>query len=668
MSSTFNGHIPPEIIPDSAHLSWDDPRPKCDFVLTNKSAWPIVYKIKVQHKILGWSEVYPAQGIVRTGSSCVISVKLELRDMREKGLASKDGHDIHVESWYISLEDALRSDPAKLLSAIKRKVENPRKPDTSVFQIRYVSPIGQSRQDTLPSIPQTPRLPPTPRSKTIPHSFQPASEPASATPAINIIPPSRQQTLASLSSNADSPAIPTSTSHPTATHEQIARYIADSRAPTGTLRRTKSTSSSVADSTITRSPRTRPNPIPMGSGGDNSPTGSAAGSFISAKGENADPGGPFGDAMDIDPVLVEEPATLTTGNLPPPSKTMMQLPFLEPTTQYDVTWIGPHAPNAPSPLHLSPTRGTSPDANDGEWMKYITVDRSYRGKVKKPQGQAFSCGGFSDVHKCEVQFATPADTDPKMAAVKVLRPVGLNNCDESEVLKRMIARTHREADAWSAIFHPNVVPLLGVTFIPVLSLISPWYEKGNLRSYLASNPNVDRLKLLLDVATGLAHLHSQNPSVVHGDIKPENVLINDNGDALIMDFGLAMVMEENPLYSNSHRQGGSVRWMAPELLLNSKVTRSCNTDVYSYGGVVFEVMTGEIPHSMLQDAKINFAICDPTSPKEPFDNWERYPQLPEIIKKIIMMCWSRRPEKRPSMKGIEEVLRRLWEESVQNRT
>lgn len=71
--------------------------------------------------------------------------------------------------------------------------------------------------------------------------------------------------------------------------------------------------------------------------------------------------------------------------------------------------------------------------------------------------------------------------------------------------------------------------------------------------------------------------------------RKENVLINDNGDALLMDFGLAMVMEENSLYSSSYREGGSVRWMAPELLLNNKVTRSCNTDVYSYGGVAFEV-------------------------------------------------------------------------------
>ncbi|KAG8941297.1 hypothetical protein FRC04_004616 [Tulasnella sp. 424] len=374
----------------------------------------------------------------------------------------------------------------------------------------------------------------------------------------------------------------------------------------------------------------------MGSGGDNSPTGSAAGSFISAKGENADPGSPFGDAMDIDSVLVEEPAALTTSALPPASKTMMQSPFAKPTTQFNNTWIGPKPSNAPSPL-LSPTRGKSPDPADKDWMVYLTVDRSYRGKVKKPQGQAFSCGGFSDVHKCEVQFATPKDTNPKMAAVKVLRPVGLSNYDESEVLKKLIIRTSLEADAWSAIFHPNVVPLLGVTFTPVLSLISPWYEKGNLRNYLISNPNLDRLKLLLDVAKGLAHLHSQNPSVVHGDIKPENVLINDTGDALIIDFGLAMVMEENPLYSSSYRQGGSV-------------------------------MTGETPHSTLQDAKINFAICDPTSPKEPFDNWERYPQLPETIKKTIMMCWSRRPEKRPSMDRIEEGLQRLWEESVQNRT
>ncbi|KIO32375.1 hypothetical protein M407DRAFT_241460 [Tulasnella calospora MUT 4182] len=246
-----------------------------------------------------------------------------------------------------------------------------------------------------------------------------------------------------------------------------------------------------------------------------------------------------------------------------------------------------------------------------------------------------------------------------MVAVKVLRPVGLDGCSESEALPKMIERASREAHVWLAIDHPNVVPLVGYTFTPVLSLISPWHEKGNLRNYIFSNPDVDRLKLLLDIAKGLAYLHSRRTPLVHGDIKPENILINDRGDALIMDFGLAMVMEANPWYSSSHRQGGSLRWMAPELLLNGKETRSCRSDVYSYGGVAFEVMTSEPPHLGRSDTEISLAICDPNAPKEPFDQWAKYPQVPEAMKEMIVKCWSRRSEKRPTMAGIEERLGKL---------
>ncbi|KAG8985073.1 hypothetical protein FRB90_004951 [Tulasnella sp. 427] len=223
----------------------------------------------------------------------------------------------------------------------------------------------------------------------------------------------------------------------------------------------------------------------------------------------------------------------------------------------------------------------------------------------------------------------------------------------------MINRTSREAHTWSSICHPNVVPLLGYTFTPVLSLISPWYEKGSLRGYTKANPDVNRLKLLLDIAKGLAYLHSQNPSVIHGDIKPENILINDNGDALLMDFGLAMVMEVDPWYTSSFYEGGSTRWMAPELLLNNKTTRSCGSDVYSYGGVAFEIMTSEPPHSDRSETEIYRAICDTQNPKQPFDDWAKYPDLPEKVKDIILKCWSRRLEKRPTMAMIEERLQRM---------
>ncbi|KAG8898757.1 hypothetical protein FRC00_002337, partial [Tulasnella sp. 408] len=276
---------------------------------------------------------------------------------------------------------------------------------------------------------------------TTPYPYQPPPPAASlATPAINIIPPTRQQTLAS---NADSPTHPISSSQPTSTHEQIARYIVQSEAPT--LRRTRSSSSTAADSTTTRTTSSRPSiPIPTGRRGNTSPTSSVAGSFISAREGNGDPDGPSDDdAMEVDQptgALVEEPATLNTSAEPSISPTMRQLPFAEPTARPNPSWTAYHpAGGSSSSTHLSPNRGSSPDSAEPDWMNYLAVDRKLVGKVKKPQGTPFACGGFSDVYKCEVRFDAPDDGNPKKVAVKVLRPVGLDGCSESEALQKMIA-------------------------------------------------------------------------------------------------------------------------------------------------------------------------------------------------------------------------------------
>ncbi|KAG9044056.1 hypothetical protein FS837_008836 [Tulasnella sp. UAMH 9824] len=250
---------------------------------------------------------------------------------------------------------------------------------------------------------------------------------------------------------------------------------------------------------------------------------SVAGSFISAKEGNGDPDGPSGDAMEVNPPtgqLVEEPATLNMSAEPSISPAMRQLPFAERTARPNASWTAYQPPGVYPSSHLSPKRGASPDSAEPDWMNYLAVDRKLVGKVKKPQGNPISCGGFSDVYKCEVRFDAPDDGNPKMVAVKVLRPVGLDGFSETESLHKMIERASREAHAWLAISHPNVVPLVGYTFTPLLSLVSSWHERGNIRSYIVSNPDVDRIKLLLDIAKGLAYLHTRNPPVVHGDIKP----------------------------------------------------------------------------------------------------------------------------------------------------
>ncbi|KAG8968672.1 hypothetical protein FRC05_001478 [Tulasnella sp. 425] len=225
----------------------------------------------------------------------------------------------------------------------------------------------------------------------------------------------------------------------------------------------------------------------------------------------------------------------------------------------------------------------------------------------------------------------------------------------------MVGRLAREVAVWSAISHPNIVPILGFTATPLVSVISPWFEQGNLHHYLKREPGADRLKLSLDIATGLAYIHSLTPPIVHGDLKPENILIGNLGEAVIGDLGMYRVIEEYPQRTPTHWQAGSVRWMAPELLLNKGI-RSTSADVWSFGMVWSEVMAGNLPYSDLPASPLWFAVCDPSNPsnpKDPIEDWDKYPQLPGPIKEMMVKCWSRWPERRPSMRHVEEGLARL---------
>ncbi|KIO22694.1 hypothetical protein M407DRAFT_216143 [Tulasnella calospora MUT 4182] len=221
-------------------------------------------------------------------------------------------------------------------------------------------------------------------------------------------------------------------------------------------------------------------------------------------------------------------------------------------------------------------------------------------------------------------------------------------------------RFQQEARNWLAVSeHTNIVPLVGWTLTPSPSFISPWYKRGNLHRHLSKLSETQRGHMLLGIAKGLEYLHSHSPPVVHGDLKPENVLLSDSGEPLLADFGLSTILGEEELYTPSHRIGGSTPWMSPECIQGEP--RSFQSDVYSFGSLAFTVMTGEFPHAGLTNNQITLKVCDASNPKDPIEDWSKYPRLQGLIKDLLKECWSRSPSARPTMSAVVGRLTNLLE-------
>ncbi|KAF8324973.1 kinase-like domain-containing protein [Cantharellus anzutake] len=143
----------------------------------------------------------------------------------------------------------------------------------------------------------------------------------------------------------------------------------------------------------------------------------------------------------------------------------------------------------------------------------------------------------------------------------------------------------REMKIWKDLDHENIVQFIGFAIedrgaIPEAALVSEWCSNGDLVQYLHRNPSCNRLALLLDVARGLTYLHDRDPVVVHGDLKPSNVLISDTGHAKLCDFGFSLIADGLTTGFTSSGPGFTLRYCAPEVLESGKKTRP--GDMYSF--------------------------------------------------------------------------------------
>jgi serine/threonine protein kinase len=181
-----------------------------------------------------------------------------------------------------------------------------------------------------------------------------------------------------------------------------------------------------------------------------------------------------------------------------------------------------------------------------------------------------------------------------------------------------------------------------------------------------------RIEYIRQIAAGIAYLHNEDPVIIHGDIKPQNVLVAEGGLTVgLTDFGLARTKAQLGMSTSAGgglKGVGTLPYMAPELFETDtygqrKTKTSKTTDVYAFGITAFCILIGHCglngpyPDEDEESGEDTFNIIKAVvSGKRPSDYVQWPTEVPEIVKTIIIQCWVQDANKRMLMKDVVEKL------------
>lgn len=233
---------------------------------------------------------------------------------------------------------------------------------------------------------------------------------------------------------------------------------------------------------------------------------------------------------------------------------------------------------------------------------------------------------------------TSVDDSGIKVAIKIYRPKNALDLGEQRFREefKIVFNCH----------HTNLVqPINFSIFEGVPYLVLPFCQNGSSETLKGKfHDRHDLWKYIFDVSSGLAYLHAFNPTIVHHDIKPANVLIDDNKNYAITDFGISAHRGLNrDGYEES--QSGTMAYMAPERFLDGYESAP-ESDIWSFGATLYEIITGEVPFgeeggSAQLERKIESPVISQNIPSE--------------VKKLIADCLSLDPAKRPSAEEIRRA-------------
>lgn len=229
----------------------------------------------------------------------------------------------------------------------------------------------------------------------------------------------------------------------------------------------------------------------------------------------------------------------------------------------------------------------------------------------------------------------------KLVAIKVIS-------DELLSDPEFETRFLQEAKAQARLYHPHIVPV--TEFFREANryhLVMPLVEGPSLAARLATSrgplPLEEALRIAQDVLSALDYAHQQG--VIHRDVKPSNILIDHTGHAYLMDFGIALVMNEERR-TRTGKSVGTPHYMSPEQIQHPKQLDH-RTDVYSFGCVLYEMLAGRAPFDATsEEGDVDYLIkaAHVHQAPEPMRKWNE--NVPEAIEAVARRALQKNPAER----------------------
>ena len=212
-----------------------------------------------------------------------------------------------------------------------------------------------------------------------------------------------------------------------------------------------------------------------------------------------------------------------------------------------------------------------------------------------------------------------------------------------------LERFRREAQAVASLDHPNILPIYEVSEsedgLPFFSM--KFAEKGSLRENVASLRDEPRkcVQLMAKVVRAVEYAHSRG--ILHRDLKPGNILLDDRGEPLVSDFGLAKLLDANNDLTRSLTTFGTAGFIAPEQAGGAAADFTATADVYGLGAVLFNLLTGRPPFLGSNPVSVIREASETQAPKLR----SLAPSLDRDLETICVRCLERDPKARYQSAG-----------------